>query len=221
MADFIFAFGTEIILLITLFAMLFRLRGFNQQEESSEDTTRVYASVVWLGIFGLITTLGLEIVYGSSLFFGELGSYSAGGGTTILKAAVLGLFLLLIRAVRIKAGDVLPYWLVLIFAVALLSVDHFVLFFIALEGFSLTLYILPVVDKTGGGAAASAKYFAFGTLGSIFVLWGISLLYASHPTLSISDYIPNQQSTGYLVTQPIQFIFAGLLIKLGAVPGHF
>lgn len=100
------------------------------------------------------------------------------------------------------------------------------LFFIAIEGLSLTLYILPVIDKTTGGAAAAAKYFAFGTLGSIFILWGIANVYAFYPSLVISElgaYIGSVEDAALkaVIEQNLQFIFIGLLIKLGAAPGHF
>lgn len=51
----------------------------------------------------------------------------------------------------------------------ILSSTNFALLLLALEGFSLTLYIMTALGRNYGGVTASAKYFAFGTLGSIFL----------------------------------------------------
>jgi NADH:ubiquinone oxidoreductase subunit 2 (subunit N) len=52
----------------------------------------------------------------------------------------------------------------------IISSTNFVLLLLALEGFSLTLYIMTTLGRQYGGVMASVKYFAFGTLGSIFLL---------------------------------------------------
>jgi len=48
--------------------------------------------------------------------------------------------------------------------------NDFALLLICLEGFSLSLYIMATMERTFGGIAASTKYFAFGTAGSILML---------------------------------------------------
>jgi NADH:ubiquinone oxidoreductase subunit 2 (subunit N) len=55
------------------------------------------------------------------------------------------------------------------FACLVISSTHFVLTLLALEGFSLILYIMTTADRTQGGVSASVKYFTFGTLGSILL----------------------------------------------------
>ena len=53
--------------------------------------------------------------------------------------------------------------------VTIISSTNFALLLLALEGFSLTLYILTALGRSYGGVTAAVKYFAFGTLGSIFL----------------------------------------------------
>lgn len=120
------------------------------------------------------------------------------------------------------------YCLVLLFSLILLSINNLIMFFIALEGLSLTLYILPTLDRTRGGAVASAKYFAFGTLGSIYILWGIANIFACGLSLNIGEFFNtiNILSTAdfkswLTLNEYAQLIFIGLLIKLGAAPAHF
>jgi len=60
--------------------------------------------------------------------------------------------------------------LVLLFLTTVMaSCGNFVLLFLALEGFSLTLYLLPTQERVHGGVTAAFKYFSFGTLGSILI----------------------------------------------------
>ena len=51
----------------------------------------------------------------------------------------------------------------------ILSSANLALLLLSLEGFSLILYIMTALGRTYGGITASVKYFAFGTLGSIFL----------------------------------------------------
>ena len=51
----------------------------------------------------------------------------------------------------------------------LISSNNLALLLLALEGFSLLLYVMTALGRTYGGITACVKYFAFGTLGSIFL----------------------------------------------------
>jgi len=51
----------------------------------------------------------------------------------------------------------------------ILSSTNLALLLLALEGFSLVLYVMTALGRSYGGITASVKYFAFGTLGSIFL----------------------------------------------------
>ena len=51
----------------------------------------------------------------------------------------------------------------------IISSTNFALLLLSLEGFSLVLYIMTTLGRAYGGIIAAVKYFAFGTLGSIFL----------------------------------------------------
>ena len=112
----------------------------------------------------------------------------------------------------------------------LISANHFGLFLISLEVFSLILYILTTTERTHGGIIASAKYFVFGTLGSIFLFWGLAQIYSSIPSLNYKcifftlDYTYvniDQVDPLYLdISSAFVFIITGLLIKIWAAPFH-
>jgi NADH-quinone oxidoreductase subunit N len=109
--------------------------------------------------------------------------------------------------------------------------NDFALLLICLEGFSLSLYIMATMERTFGGIAASTKYFAFGTAGSILMLWGGINFYellGSLNSVTIVEYINNiinnysYTDTAILikVISSSVLIVVGLLIKLGAAPTH-
>ena len=113
--------------------------------------------------------------------------------------------------------------------VILVSCAHFIILLLTLESFSLLLYILTTIDRARGGIMAAVKYFAFGTLGSVLLLWGVTHMYAIIPLLSYSainilhiitlnfNIIPG-------LVESLDFtallLIVGFLIKLGAAPSH-
>jgi len=59
----------------------------------------------------------------------------------------------------------------------MISITHVGILILALEGFSLSLYMLSASNKLQGGIMASVKYFTFGTFGSMIMLFGVSQIY--------------------------------------------
>jgi NADH:ubiquinone oxidoreductase subunit 2 (subunit N) len=108
----------------------------------------------------------------------------------------------------------------------MLSANHYIVFILALEGFSLVLYILTTIDRVYGGIIAAAKYYIFGTLGSIFIFWGIVHIYAYFPTLVFTKiiFLNSFLINNFIINNSLEFanslILFGLLIKLGAAPLH-
>lgn len=120
----------------------------------------------------------------------------------------------------------------LIFVMALgcvlISTNNFVILLLALEGVSLALYIMSAMSQTHGGVTAAVKYFAYGTLGSIFLFWGVVHIYIVVPTVSygVLQFLIEGLALATLQEQslPLEFatstILVGFLIKLGAAPLH-
>jgi NADH:ubiquinone oxidoreductase subunit 2 (subunit N) len=74
--------------------------------------------------------------------------------------------------------------LVLCFSLTMISAGDFALLLICLEGFSLILYIMATIGRLHGGITAAAKYFAFGTAGSVLILWGAVHIYEATGSMS-------------------------------------
>lgn len=109
----------------------------------------------------------------------------------------------------------------------LISANNGFLLLIALENFSLQLYILTLTKKTYGGISAGVKYFVFGTLGSIIIFWGLVNIYLTTKSANFTqiDWLCNQHFK-FNSFSSLQNSFAfsmltlGFIIKFGVVPSH-
>jgi NADH-quinone oxidoreductase subunit N len=109
----------------------------------------------------------------------------------------------------------------------IISSTNFALLLLALEGFSLTLYIMTALGRTYGGVTAAVKYFAFGTLGSVFLFWGTVHIYALVPSLSFevaNVLLLKAHDESHELSTALNFattaIAFGFMLKLGAAPAH-
>jgi len=105
------------------------------------------------------------------------------------------------------------------------SVTDFIFLFVALEVFSLPLYILVALSRRRRllSHEASLKYFLLGAFSSAFYLFGAALLYGAtgHSSYEgVAQSIESAAAVDPLVLTGAVMVLAGLLFKLGAVPFH-
>jgi NADH:ubiquinone oxidoreductase subunit 2 (subunit N) len=132
----------------------------------------IYCSLL-LNLFGFMAGFDFLSEHSISIFEG---SYTFNVFSQIFKV----LMLLILGALYVLFPTVLPTKMRVLELPVLLQIStalcatvisstNFALLLLALEGFSLTLYIMTALGRNYGGVTASVKYFAFGTLGSIFL----------------------------------------------------
>ena len=102
--------------------------------------------------------------------------------------------------------------------------NDFLIMFIALEVFSLPLYLLASMARRRRllSQEAALKYFILGSFSSAFFLFGAALIYAATSSVNFSIVavaIQNSSQDG-LIIAGIGMIAVGLLFKVGAVPFH-
>lgn len=112
----------------------------------------------------------------------------------------------------------------------LISSNHFITLYLAIELQSLSFYILTSTQKKSiFSIEAGLKYFILGSIASGFILYGSSIIYAiigslnfNHIFLILSN-INFIENTNLLLSLSYGFIFilVGLVFKLGAAPFHF
>ncbi len=112
----------------------------------------------------------------------------------------------------------------------LISSNHFITLYLAIELQSLSFYILTASQrKSVLSTEAALKYFILGSIASGFILYGSSILYGITGSLNFSNifliisninYIENTELLlGFLYA--FTFIIVGILFKIGAAPFHF
>jgi NADH-quinone oxidoreductase subunit N len=112
----------------------------------------------------------------------------------------------------------------------LISSNHLIILYLAIELQSLSFYILTASQKKSAlSIEAALKYFILGSIASSFILFGSSIIYGTLGTLNFSDIFLilsnlNYQENLNIIYSTIYgfiFILIGLLFKLGAAPFHF
>lgn len=107
------------------------------------------------------------------------------------------------------------------------TVNDLLFLFVALELFSLPLYILVALSRRRRllSHEASLKYFLLGAFSSAIFLFGVALLYGATGETgmveigqTLATFLPGRSS---LILLGAFMVVVGLLFKIGAVPFHF
>jgi NADH-quinone oxidoreductase subunit N len=109
--------------------------------------------------------------------------------------------------------------------VFLAEANNLLILFLALEWFSLCLYVLCAIDvDVVGSLEAGLKYLVIGGFGSAFLLFGSALVYGATGELGFTDIARAVQSQhlshDVLLLIGLAMILAGLAFKSSAAPFH-
>ncbi len=127
---------------------------------------------------------------------------------------------------RFEHTEVFPLFLFAITGMMLFpAANDTLLMFVALEIFSLPLYLLSGLARRRRLASqeAALKYFLLGALSSAIFLFGVALLYGfsgSFTLRSIAAAIPAAKGGSALLILGLVAVTVGVLFKVGAVPFH-
>jgi NADH-quinone oxidoreductase subunit N len=105
------------------------------------------------------------------------------------------------------------------------TANNFLTLFLALEWFSIALYVLCAVDRTlRSGLEAALKYLVVGGFGSAVLLFGTALVYGSTGSIrfgGVADAVASQGlQDDALLLVGLAMILAGLGFKASAAPFH-
>ena len=112
----------------------------------------------------------------------------------------------------------------------LISSNHFVTLYLAIELQSLSFYILTSTQKKSIlSIEAGLKYFILGSIASGFLLFGSSIIYAIMGSLNFKNIFLILSNINFLdninllisLSYGLIFILVGILFKIGATPFHF
>ncbi len=127
---------------------------------------------------------------------------------------------------RREHTEIFPLLLFALFGMLMFaSANDLLTLFVALEIFSLPLYLLCGMARRRRllSQEAALKYFLMGALSSGFLLYGIAMLYGysgGFHLYEIADAITLGEGSYTLLLAGMVLVAVGLLFKLGAVPFH-
>ncbi|CAB4647138.1 unannotated protein [freshwater metagenome] len=134
------------------------------------------------------------------------------------------------EAEAIQTGDqqteIFPLFLFAVAGMMLFTVaSDLITLFVALEVFSLPLYLLAGLSRRRRllSQEAALKYFLLGAYSSAFFLFGAAFLYGFSGTVSIAgiaNAISASAANDVFMLLGIVFVAVGLLFKISAVPFH-
>lgn len=105
------------------------------------------------------------------------------------------------------------------------AATSFLALFLALETFTLVLYVLIAFNRVDTrGAEAGLKYLVFGAVASAFLAFGIALIYTATGSLHMAEALAGLQIDGVL--RPLGLVGWALMLvaigfKISLVPFHF
>ncbi len=180
------------------------------------------------GGFGRVAALGDGATLEIFLLQGDPYALYAGG--TILLAAFASLLLGLAYAARRPAMDRMEHPVILLLATAAMMLAcmaaDLVFLFLCIETFSIALYVLAGFRRDDRASQEAAlKYFVLGAFAAGFLLYGISLVYASTGTTNlglIHAVLARKGLEGLppMIAVGLGLILVGLCFKVAVAPFH-
>lgn len=127
---------------------------------------------------------------------------------------------------RREHTEIFPLLIFALFGMMLFaSSNNLLVLFVAVEIFSLPLYLLTGMARRRRllSQEAALKYFLLGSLASAIMLYGVALLYGYSGSLQLSGIdaaIVAGAGSQWLLLAGLLLVSVGLLFKIGAVPFH-
>ncbi len=127
---------------------------------------------------------------------------------------------------RLPAGE---YYALMLFAIAgmmlMASATDLLVIFLALEVFSLAVYVLTGIRRaSAAGAEAAFKYFLLGAFSSAFFLYGVAFTFAVTGSTRLdrvgAELARQANEPGILLLIAVGLLMVGFAFKVSAVPFH-
>lgn len=160
---------------------------------------------------------------------GETLVFSPFTKTLSLMILVFAAIALVVTYGQDKKEGLLPeiYGLILFSTIGMIlmvSTQHLLFMFIALEIMSLAIYVLVAMRRSSRfSAEAGLKYFILGGLASALFLYGSSLIFGATGSFqleTIANFLGNHQNPSFIYYVGLGLVLTAMLFKVGAVPFH-
>ncbi len=186
----------------------------------------------WIAIVGILITLAISAWLWTQTPVSFQGHsiddrFALSINLIVLVAALLGVLFSngYIQKVNHQVGEY--YALILLSTVGMMfmgSATDLIVLFVALEIFSLALYILTGLHRTNPRSTEAAmKYFLLGAFASAFFVYGAALLYGATGTTqydAMAFSVNNGLADPFLLYAGIALLIVGFGFKVSLVPFH-
>ena len=224
-------FLTTILLILLLFGVFYKK---NQNNEKILIIKNLNTIIIYLLLIILILTYNVEN-FSTSILNGVL---IINNFTQFIKIILIlaSIICFLIQKKYFIQQKINLYEINILLLISLLglmfliSSNHFITLYLAIELQSLCFYILTASQKKSIlSIEAALKYFILGSIASGFILFGSSILYAILGSLNFSNIFLILSNINFLenidllisIIYGFIFIIIGLFFKIGVVPFHF
>lgn len=180
-------------------------------------------AATYLGIVGLLAALGslLVVPTGETIQYLRVDSFSLLGTGLIYSSLLLVLIYSTSFLERFDLASTEWTFLLLSSALGLslmFNTTHLLVMFLGLELSSLAFYVLcGYLRESKASLESSIKYFILGSVGSAFLLLGISLVFVTQKSVNAAEFADG--SVAFALSFGI--ILLSLLFKLSLIPLHF
>jgi len=109
------------------------------------------------------------------------------------------------------------------FALILVSANHLIMLYVALEGISLLAFVLAAYTKTATSVESGVKYFFQSSFASVILLLGIATIFIGTQEfnfMAIRFELLDEPMTS-LTAAGFMLVTIAFLFKVSAFPGHF
>ena len=198
---------------------------------STDEDSGFKARIPWIALSGVGVTLLVCIAQWNRADLSFQGAaiadnFTQGLRIVILAATALAVLLSETYIPKLNRQTGEYYALILLSAVGMMlmgAATDLIVLFLALETFSLALYILAGIDRgSRRSSEASMKYFLLGAFAGAFFVYGAALIYGATGSTQY-DAIASALATGgelYLLYPGIALLIVGFGFKVSIVPFH-
>lgn len=224
-------FLTTILLILLLWGVFYKQ---NQNNEKILIFKNITTIIIYLLLILLILTLNITNISNTILN----GVLIINNFTQFIKSILIlsTITCFLIQQKYLIQQKINSYEIPILILISLLglmlvvSSNHFITLYLAIELQSLSFYILTSTQKKSIlSIEAGLKYFILGSIASGFILFGSSMIYAITGSLNFNNIFLILSNINFLnninilisLSYGFIFILIGILFKIGASPFHF
>nr|YP_009547891.1 NADH dehydrogenase subunit 2 [Bremia lactucae]AZL92943.1 NADH dehydrogenase subunit 2 [Bremia lactucae] len=224
-------FLTTILLILLLFGVFYKK---NQSIQKILIIKNITTIIIYLLLILLILTYNINNVHTNILN----GVLIVNNFTQFIKIILIlsTIICFSIQQQYLIQQKILSYEINILILIALLglmlliSSNHLITLYLAIELQSLSFYILTSTQKKSVlSVEAGLKYFILGSIASCFILYGSSIIYAITGSLNFNNIFLILSNINFLeninllisLSYGLIFILVGILFKIGAAPFHF